>query len=103
MKEVPMSYRFDLWMLALRCAAIAGSATYSGRFTDDDELYLLDVTLAGGGPLAVATDSFAAGGFTPVLSLFDGTGQLVAVDAGSVQRVLTYRANCASATSVSGS
>jgi hypothetical protein len=101
MTQAPMRKRFAFLMLAFSGATSAGSVTYIGCFTDD-ELCLLDFTRAGGGPLAVTTDSFAAGGFTTGLSPFDGTGQLAAVDAGSMQRLLTYRAHCASATSVSG-
>lgn len=78
-----MRFLFGLIWLAFSAAAVAGTADYSGRLTDDDERFALDFSLAASGPVQVDTRSFAAGGFAPVLSLFDDAGQLLQLDVGS--------------------
>ncbi len=78
-----MRILFGLIWLAFSAAAVAGTADYSGRFADDDERFTLDFSLAASGPVEVDTRSFAAGGFAPVLSLFDGAGLLIQLDVGS--------------------
>ncbi|MCE4555513.1 DVUA0089 family protein [Pelomonas cellulosilytica] len=77
-----MRFLLALLMLACSLAASAGSATYSGRFTQDDELFMLDLTLPDEGSLSVVTDSFAAGGFAPALWLYDGWGNMIQSDIG---------------------
>ncbi len=70
------------WMF-LSALAAAGTFSHGGSFTDDDERHALVFTLAVEGPVLVQTRSFAAGGFAPVLSLFDGAGALIQLDVGS--------------------
>lgn len=78
-----MRFLIALFWLAFSVAAAAGTASHSGQFTDDDERFTLDFTLLADGGVQVDTQSFAAGGFAPVLSLFDAGGQLLQLDVGS--------------------
>ena len=59
--------------------ALAGTVDYSGTFAYDDDLALIPVTVGAGQGVAINTTSFAAGGFAPLLSLFDRLGILLAV------------------------
>lgn len=83
-------------VLALLATPLAHAATasYAGSFTDDDELFsfplILSVsqvlnahTLSYGGGLNGQGAAVAAGGFAPVLALFDGSGLLLQSAAGS--------------------
>ena len=83
-------------LLALVCAPAvqAGTASYTGSFSDDDERYSLSFSFAAADTLIARTFSFgggvngaaaavAAGGFAPVLSLFDAAGLLLQTVSGS--------------------
>lgn len=63
--------------LALPAASLAAPTTHSGAFTRDDDLFVLDFTLAGTSQVRGVTTSFAQGGFAPVLSVFGAGGLLV--------------------------
>ncbi|RZL31435.1 MAG: hypothetical protein EOP35_22040, partial [Rubrivivax sp.] len=78
-----MRFLISLFCLAFSAVTMAGTSSHSGKFVDDDDRYTFDFSLAAAGPLLVETQSFAAGGFAPVLSLFDASGQLLQLDAGS--------------------
>ena len=63
--------------------AQADTITFSGTFSQDDNVQLFDITQSTTDDLTVYTSSFAAGGFTPVLSLFDAEGNFITSDDGS--------------------
>lgn len=74
--------------------ARAGTVSYSGSFSDDDERYSLGLSFAVAQTLSARTFSYGggvnggavaivAGGFAPVLSLFDAAGLLLQVASGS--------------------
>lgn len=74
--------------------ASAGTLPVSGLFADDDEIFLIGfavtegetvtaTSLGFGGGTAASGSAVASGGFATVLSLFDGTGQLVQLAVGS--------------------
>lgn len=78
-----------LALAALSCAARADNLSFSGRFTQDDELFAVffDLsadgtvtaqTLSYGGGVNLAGNPVASGGFVPQLSLFETTLGLVA-------------------------
>lgn len=69
-------------------AAMAGSFSFTGNFSMDDEVRLFNFAVSAATPATLQTLSFAggtnaagntiaAGGFTPILSLFDGTGNFL--------------------------
>lgn len=75
------------------CAAAAqcGTFAFSGNFSQDDDITTISISLTAPATLSVQTLSFAGGlsssgaaiapgGFEPVLSLFDSTGTLLAID-----------------------
>jgi len=83
-----------LALAGLSSAAQATSTSFSGNFSTDDQLVtiLIDLpvvgdisalTLSYGGGTNAAGQVIPAGGFAPVLNLFDGTGNNVQTDAGS--------------------
>ena len=61
----------------------ADTITLSGTFSQDDNVQLFDITQTTTDDLTIYTSSFAAGGFTPVLSLFDASGNFITADDGS--------------------
>ena len=73
--------------------AQAGSGSWQGVFTQDDQLLSIGLDLTATDTLTVTTFSYgglaapgggtAAGGFAPVLALFDGASNLLQVAAGS--------------------
>jgi len=63
-------------------AAHGGTINRSGTFTTDDERATIFYTVANQGPVTVSTTSFATGGFSPILSLFDSTGNFLFLDSG---------------------
>jgi hypothetical protein len=92
--------------LALTAALAAGQAqasvlSYSGHFDGDDDIASINFNLAQGGLVGARTwsyagglngagDTIAAGGFDPVLVLFDGSGALIQLNNdGSVGAVAT--------------
>jgi hypothetical protein len=73
----------SLFALTLSLGASAGTAHHSGSFAQDDDTFSVGFTLLAGETVLADTSSFAAGGFAPVLSLFDAGGQLLQLDVGS--------------------
>jgi hypothetical protein len=61
----------------------ADTITFTGTFNQDDNVQLFDITQSTTNDLTIYTSSFAAGGFTPVLSLFDAEGNFITSDDGS--------------------
>ncbi len=59
-----------LLTVANHAAATTITHTFSGNFTNDDELAWFDFNLQQNGSIAARTTSFGNGGFAPVLSLF---------------------------------
>ncbi|MGZ8244802.1 DVUA0089 family protein [Methylomagnum sp.] len=59
--------------------SLAGA--FTGTFSRDDAVQLFSFTADGATPITISTDSYATGGFDPLLTLFDAWGNLV----GSVQ------------------
>jgi hypothetical protein len=65
-------------------SAHADTITLSGTFSQDDNVQLFDITQSTTNDLTIYTSSFATGGFTPVLTLFDAEGNFINVaDDGS--------------------
>lgn len=67
----------------LVCATPAQAAVITGSYSGDDEQLQVGVQLGAAGFLHATTSGWAGGGFAPVLSLFDGAGQLLLLDVGS--------------------
>jgi hypothetical protein len=63
--------------------AQADTITFSGTFSQDDNVQLFNITQSVTDDLTVYTSSYAEGGFTPVLSLFDASGNFITADDGS--------------------
>jgi len=81
-------------LAATALSAHAQGASFTGTFADDDQRVSLTFSLAAADTLIARTFSFgggtngagaavAAGGFAPVLSLFDATGLLLQTASGS--------------------
>jgi hypothetical protein len=64
-------------------SAQADTITFSGTFSQDDNVQLFNITQSTTDDLTVYTTSYAEGGFTPVLSLFDASGDFITADNGS--------------------
>ena len=63
--------------------AAASATTLTGAFTTDDQSFQYTWNLSQATTVTAATNSYASGGFVPVLSLFNATtGAFVAVDGG---------------------
>ena len=70
--------------LAILSVAAASATTLTGSFTTDDQSFQYVWNLTQASTITAATNSYASGGFVPVLSLFnDSTGVFIAVDGGS--------------------
>jgi hypothetical protein len=74
--------------------AQAGPVSYAGHFDLDNDKWVLPFTLSVGGTISwqtfsysggvnAAGNSISAGGFAPVVSLFDATGNFLFADAGA--------------------
>lgn len=64
--------RFFL-LLALSVApSLAGNFSFNGNFSQDDDLHYFTVQLNAPGDFSIRTNSYAGGGFDPVISVFDG-------------------------------
>jgi hypothetical protein len=61
-------------LLSTAGAASAGIITFEGSFTADDQVQLFYYSVQTTGEVTVSTTSFAGGGFSPILTLFDSTG-----------------------------
>lgn len=64
--------------------AVAANFTFAGTFTRDDQASLYQFSVAAPATVGFLTTSYAAGGFSPVLSLFDGQNSnlLIGRDSG---------------------
>lgn len=69
-------------MSVAACAAWGGTINFNGTFSQDDNVVLFTYTVAVAGPVNVYTTSFTTdvsnnptGGFSPILTVFDSTGQ----------------------------
>jgi hypothetical protein len=62
--------------------ANASTISYSGTFSSDDQVQLYSYTLSQVSPVTFETNSYAAGGFVPVLSLFNSAGVEIGSDGG---------------------
>jgi hypothetical protein len=68
---------------ALTVSTAWGSViSFSGAFTQDDQVQLFVYTVQNQGQVTVSTTSYATGGFSPILSIFDSTGLLVKFNSG---------------------
>ena len=61
-------------LLAMVTAASAGTIAFAGNFSADDDVQLFNYTVANLSMVTISTTSFAVGGFSPILTLFDSTG-----------------------------
>jgi hypothetical protein len=69
-------------LLAGSARLFAGTMSFSGNFSADDDVVLIPFTVADSGSVLIQTTSFAASlGFEPVLTLYDGSGNLFLQDA----------------------
>jgi hypothetical protein len=98
--SIPRSIRAGAAKLLVLALALAGGSAqalvfpFQGRFSTDDQLAIYTFSLAAPGDVTAATLSYnggtngsggavPAGGFAPVLALFDTSGDLVAINLGS--------------------
>jgi hypothetical protein len=51
--------------------------SYSGNFTQDDNVMLFNFNLLNNASVNISTSSYASGGFDPTLTLFDSTGVFI--------------------------
>ena len=80
--KICSKFRYLVGCLVLSGAA-ASATTLTGSFTGDDQSFQYTWNLAQATTVTAATTSYAAGGFVPVVSLFNATtGAFVAVDGG---------------------
>jgi hypothetical protein len=72
-----------LLILAFSQVVAAGTLTYSGQFGLDEDVVLIPLLISGNTLVTIQTTSFASGitGFEPVLTVFDGAGNLLLQDA----------------------
>lgn len=76
------SLRLAIPITLFATGIMAGNAqAFTGAFSQDDKVQLFSFTSDGTTPITISTDSYAAGGFDPLLTLFDAYGNLV----GSLQ------------------
>jgi hypothetical protein len=68
-------------VLSLICSSWcpAGTLFYTGTFLNDDDVALIDFSVATSTKVTLFSTSYATGGFDPLLSVFDSAGNLVAV------------------------
>lgn len=64
-------------MAFLASSAHAATISFTGTFQHDDNLAVFQYRVANQGAVTVATTSWAGGGFIPILSLFDSTGNFI--------------------------
>ena len=62
--------------------AFGSTISFSGVLSRDDSIVLFEYSVPATGLVSVATTSYTAGGFAPVLSLFDSSGNLLFYDNG---------------------
>ncbi len=69
-------------LLLAASSAQAGTIDFSGFFPTDDTKVIFEYSVQNLGPVTVSTTSFAAGGFMPILSLFDASGNFLFLNTG---------------------
>jgi hypothetical protein len=74
--------RYAFLAVALVIPAAAGSIDFTGVFSQDSDAQLFAYSVQNQGTVTVATTSYQSGGFSPILSVFDSTGQFLFDDAG---------------------
>jgi len=73
---------FIVLLLAGSAQLSASTISYNGSFSADDNVVLIPFTVAADDPVLIQTTSFAGSmGFEPVLTLYDGSGNLFLQDA----------------------
>ena len=72
---------FSFGAVTLFAPAILSASTLSGDFTADDNVELIPISILGLSQVTIQTTSFATGGFEPVLTLYDPSGNLLFQDA----------------------
>jgi hypothetical protein len=78
-------FKYAIYVLATVCVASVASAStigFTGTFTADDDNVVFHYTVLNAGSVDISTTSFATGGFIPILSLFDSTGNFLFLDSG---------------------
>lgn len=79
-----LSRLFCCFVLSFVTAGAASAASFSGNFTSDNQVFQTNLTLTAPSALVAYTDSYATGGFVPVLSLFNqATGGFIALNGGN--------------------
>lgn len=76
---LPRAAALSLGLALAAVAPLAHADTFSqtGTFAGDDSVYTLNFTNSGFQTYTFSTSSYAAGGFIPVLTLFNSTGQIL--------------------------
>jgi hypothetical protein len=64
-----------LWLATHAQAAVL---SFNGSFTKDDDQQFLSFTQGALSPVTLQTSSYAAGGFDPIVAVFDAKGLLIA-------------------------
>src|SRR6476469_5146480 len=70
-KTLPSGLLPTVLLILASTSLSAASFTFNGAFTRDDQIGLYQLSVNAPGLVTVSTNSYAAGGFSPVLSLFD--------------------------------
>jgi hypothetical protein len=66
-----------VFILSVGQASATSIQSFSGNFLNDNDIELRDFSVSGPSGVTLRTSSYAAGGFDPVLFLFDGIGNLI--------------------------
>jgi hypothetical protein len=65
-------------------AGYSETISLTGTFTHDDDVQLFLYTVQNQGAVTIFTTSFATGGFAPILTLFDASGNFLFANTGSL-------------------
>lgn len=108
----PLTARAPSALVCLLVALLAGAANtnahadappsptqLSGHLHQDDDIAWFDLTLSAADTFQLWTESYASGGFAPVLSLFSSSGELLLIDVGSTHSCGSAGAGSPSASS----
>jgi hypothetical protein len=71
-----------LGILLCGSSVFASTMSFTGVFSADDNVVLFQYSVPTTDIVTIATTSYATGGFSPILSLFDNTGTLVFTNDG---------------------
>jgi hypothetical protein len=69
-------------LLATASVAPAITIGFSGNFAQDDGVVLFQYTIQNSGVVTIETTSFAGGGFSPILTVFDSSGMFLFENVG---------------------